>query len=694
MEMAAKEDNEGGNRFQPLCALEEVEQCTMQEDAKLNRDEVIISTDGIAQERNKNRSFDGKTSSEQMREEVLVIGDLVEILDSNSDLNVAGGHQSQKDMNLIEDSGLLCVGSEQTVAGQNEKVKNSIRAEVFTVKKAGSVSEHRELLKLELLAVPTLSVKDAESPTAFVSSTGKCLAVCQLNQMADNVEQSGGSSSFRDAGWKCCMLVTVVSTKSTRIERNVLWGKLLDIQPDVDDFWLVGGDFNVIMSILQEFFLNVFGNIHDKVKQAEEEFSIAEKSFDLDLIEVILDMCEDSAAGPDDFLVAFYVACWEIIKEDVYQAVLDFFREGHLPKGMELNHKLNYHVRGGNLILKLDMTKAYDRCVDACWFSVRINGHLSDFFQAKRGLRQGDPISPLLFIIVAEFLWILNALVSNFIDEQGWNLVKLWEALPYVIVKEIGELPIFMNEPDTLVWRPSKDGQFSLKPVRNFIMFESWMVGVGWSHQGNVHELLGIHAEIKSINIVTMVKWQKPEVGVYKLNTDGCSNSNPGPSSYGFIVRASNGLVIRAMQGSIGMETNVSFFSYCEALVEWSFWCFAGWRFPKCEGSAGYWYFLVLKGFLLELMTELGMFSGASVRVLQDLCDLVASLCCGLVVIVKGFLGPGIQTFLCNGVVQFGLEKLFLLFGGGFLFLVIRKCSFKYPEAMICFDQKLMRFYW
>ncbi|KAG6474242.1 hypothetical protein ZIOFF_068167 [Zingiber officinale] len=50
--------------------------------------------------------------------------------------------------------------------------------------------------------------------------------------------------------------------------------------------------------------------------------------------QVIGDMRKDSAAKPDEFSVEFYVACWEIIKEDVYGVVLDFFQGGSFPKGM------------------------------------------------------------------------------------------------------------------------------------------------------------------------------------------------------------------------------------------------------------------------------------------------------------------------------------------------------------------------
>jgi len=79
------------------------------------------------------------------------------------------------------------------------------------------------------------------------------------------------------------------------------------------------------------------------------------------------------------------------------------------------------------VVIKIDLSKAYDKfswlyihllqthlgfhndfirwvmsCITMVSFVVLINGFASPFFHSERGLRQGCPLSPLLFLLVAE----------------------------------------------------------------------------------------------------------------------------------------------------------------------------------------------------------------------------------------------------------------------------------------------------
>lgn len=142
----------------------------------------------------------------------------------------------------------------------------------------------------------------------------------------------------------------------------------------------------------------------------------------------------------------------------------------------EVIHSLKTKKHRG-MMMKLDLSKAYDRLnwnylrvirgaygFDNRWiewvysmistpnFSILVNGTPTSTFNATRGIRQGDPISPFLFIMAVEGL---GRYLIKELREKRIKGIKLWgNYLPITHQQFVNDVMLF--------------GEVSVKEVRNF----------------------------------------------------------------------------------------------------------------------------------------------------------------------------------------------------------------------------------
>ncbi|XP_059066444.1 uncharacterized protein LOC131857752 [Cryptomeria japonica] len=149
-------------------------------------------------------------------------------------------------------------------------------------------------------------------------------------------------------------------------------------------------------------------------------------------------------------------------------------------------------------------------------FSVLVNGSSHGFFPTSKGIRQGDPMSPFLFIIMAE---ALGRTIRNLHLNGSWQGVNVANGVEHTT---------------------------HLQFIDDTILFGAACRKEAKTIKTSLEDYCKVSGQ--------KINWHKSEV--YFNNTPLALQGNPGQSGIGCIMRSSDGRSLREVSERIGIATN------------------------------------------------------------------------------------------------------------------------------------------